>query len=1166
MSDSTSLSSSTPRRSARLRRSETQVDTSHTDAMSGTARGAPDDFKTADLASSGSPDKTKIERGATAHPTQYPPKSVRTGISSNGCTRLVSLCVAGIALYILSRSDVQCYAAAYVSTLIHPLYTMLIGSDAYSLVVQPTLPVRLCTLPTATLVIPACRRVPDGVSSVTWDDYTELVGIQGSMIAGIANQTSEHLDAVVRLQAVIWKLHRTSDTLLDSVERAWMKNGSERLLSTSRNVTLLVLDLGQDVAAVARGAEDVSQAAFSAMNRIQAAASSYTGRVLYPAPRWLVAQLFQAVRDGIRSSLSPLSMQTFIATQTLLALSSDLVHLEQYTMGHCWPRPLGRAGLRKVLHPNSPDDARCRDLLLGLDLARFDIDALHSSTRAIFAILDESERRLADLEKKAETRMEVAPDFQYAGRHLAELMYHMGRMRSVKWDAAVAQLFRALVELRRTLPVIIQQFTIPTYKSPLSHTLSPQSTMFSPFWNDRDSDRVAARVVRRPGGTTLPKQRGASGKFPRGSPNADDKRLIFVAVFSAMLLLRKRGRAHLGTTSRCEVRASANSPFINSRYFRHLEVVSSHFVPTAALLVSSLNLDLTVAAMDPDVKASVVPRKFRILLAAEVEDLDLDGAESALPHKGDPCPSKQVFAQLPSGRLSGTLTLQDVIVGRGSDLEDFFKYVILGSDTRIVAFQILRTIKWTTGGRWYYAQFKTDSAFYDCLASFSEVSARQGIEQLVDHEEIKVLEGALDRLPLSSTAAKSHDALTLHHSSEDVTRGLVIFPDQNAAAYAAPALAGIVLASELRRSKSTPGERSGSLGQAPVTLNTSAAPPPSNVPRARLRLRPSSPSAHEHVRVAAKQRATSHTSAFEQVVNTRTICQDLPRRLPEHARTRLLTRDEPPRQRMLTPTAAMHAKTPDVKTRNNISGIIAGKRKGNIAFGTPPSSNAPGPAAAPPSSTHIYEAASRSGRRTFRRASKKLSLPMVEGSPVLKGGGAESSGAGDVEEAINKVGTSIIPQAVDRQQDADKSVYAEASETGEDSSMPAPPPKTGTDKPPAPENANASAASPDLQAQSHPASLAPSRPAARPRSTLFPAAADPIATRVLQQETGQPIDSLAYAREAPCARDGSLPRTADGGRPLRASDEHAERAEAFDVGCARLMIRGTEVGMGRRVR
>ncbi|TFY55104.1 hypothetical protein EVJ58_g8458 [Rhodofomes roseus] len=181
-----------------------------------------------------------------------------------------------------------------------------------------------------------------------------------------------------------------------------------------------------------------------------------------------------------------------------------------------------------------------------------------------------------------------------------------------------------------------------------------------------------------------------------------------------------------------------------------------------------------------------------------------------------------------------------------------------------------------------------------------------------------------------------------------------------------------------------------------------------------------------------------------------------------------------PRQTMLTPTAAMRAKTPDAKKRINIhSGIVVGKPKGNIAFGTPSSSNAPGPAAAPssssswsvltPSTSRHPEASSGGtaagfkGRRIFPRASKKSSLPMVEGSPV-KGGGAESSGAGEAEEAINKVGASIIAQAVEREQDADKSVCAEASETGEDSSMPAPPPRAGADEPPAPEYANASAA------------------------------------------------------------------------------------------------------------
>ncbi|KAH9931835.1 uncharacterized protein B0H18DRAFT_952516 [Fomitopsis serialis] len=139
--------------------------------------------------------------------------------------------------------------------------------------------------------------------------------------------------------------------------------------------------------------------------------------------------------------------------------------------------------------------------------------------------------------------------------------------------------------------------------------------------------------------------------------------------------------------------------------------------------------------MDPE-------QHIRVLLATSVEDISF-GEELLFESEGDLRPSRFVFAQLPTGQF--------VIAGRENGVVgELFEYVVLGDDTRIVAFQVrpvtyvvLRTVKWKTGESWYYAQFVTDADFFSCISCFSAVSDRQEAQEDRATQEVVRLEGSL---------------------------------------------------------------------------------------------------------------------------------------------------------------------------------------------------------------------------------------------------------------------------------------------------------------------------------------------------------------------------------------------------------------------------------------
>ena len=126
-----------------------------------------------------------------------------------------------------------------------------------------------------------------------------------------------------------------------------------------------------------------------------------------------------------------------------------------------------------------------------------------------------------------------------------------------------------------------------------------------------------------------------------------------------------------------------------------------------------------------------------------------------------------------------------------------------------------------------------------------------------------------------------------------------------------------------------------------------------------------------------------------------------------------------PRQTTQALGSTSTARPPETKKRISVhEGLVAGKPKGKISFGR--SAAAAGPSSSSGSTFRPGGSApaAAGGSRVFARASKKTSLPVVEGSPVKPGGsadGGDGDGEGEQEGRVNEEGASLIERAVERQ-------------------------------------------------------------------------------------------------------------------------------------------------------
>ncbi|KAH9924805.1 uncharacterized protein B0H18DRAFT_402957 [Fomitopsis serialis] len=236
------------------------------------------------------------------------------------------------------------------------------------------------------------------------------------------------------------KLHTTSQ----STGRL-NANVSRSLLTSSGNATLRVIDLNLEIGYVANDADYACRVSLDTIARIRTAEGIFAGNVLYPSEQWLVARLFKAVQDETRRSFMRISWNLLATNKAVLLLIEDLARLEDHASRFCSPSLLGRAGsVRRIMYP-SFDDTQCRDLTLGLEMARFDVEVLFSSVQELFAVLDENGQRLAELEKWLAQPGTLIPGLRYTSGHVAELLVNRQYIRSAKKDNSVVQPLKALV-------------------------------------------------------------------------------------------------------------------------------------------------------------------------------------------------------------------------------------------------------------------------------------------------------------------------------------------------------------------------------------------------------------------------------------------------------------------------------------------------------------------------------------------------------------------------------------------------------------------------------------------------------------------------------------------------------------------------------------------------
>ncbi|KAH9842022.1 uncharacterized protein C8Q71DRAFT_854374 [Rhodofomes roseus] len=371
-------------------------------------------------------------------------RKLATGSTPSTSKRFIALCFASLIILLLAcvpaaRSHVGCL----VFRLLRPFFVLFSDEDPLA---RSMIQTTLCILPGANLAFATCRAVPEPLRKVGWEEFAELVDIQCSWATGALDQTSEDTETVLRLHSVMRKIHTASQYLNSSTTHFYPTNDSMGLLDVNGNATLHVLDLVQEMSTVASTVEYTHHVSLKLMHGLRTLASSSVGGVLYPSERWLAARLFQSVMAELRGSLFHVAIASMGTTDALLLHLDHLPPLEEHASRLCWPRPLGRAGsFRKILQPQGLDDIRCRDLTLGLELARFDVEGLLTSARKIYTATIESSRQLSALEERIATQEPAAPDTQETGWIVAGIPWHMRRVGSAKTDPKVMQLLRALV-------------------------------------------------------------------------------------------------------------------------------------------------------------------------------------------------------------------------------------------------------------------------------------------------------------------------------------------------------------------------------------------------------------------------------------------------------------------------------------------------------------------------------------------------------------------------------------------------------------------------------------------------------------------------------------------------------------------------------------------------
>lgn len=121
----------------------------------------------------------------------------------------------------------------------------LIFSEASSLQIP------FCTIPAANILFPMCRSIPQPGVTIGWDDYLQLVKIQGSWVAEASQETSHYPVTLFRLSGAIHKVVYLADLYPgDSADEPYGESSSSKpidLIGSSTNVTAEALRLYKDI-------------------------------------------------------------------------------------------------------------------------------------------------------------------------------------------------------------------------------------------------------------------------------------------------------------------------------------------------------------------------------------------------------------------------------------------------------------------------------------------------------------------------------------------------------------------------------------------------------------------------------------------------------------------------------------------------------------------------------------------------------------------------------------------------------------------------------------------------------------------------------------------------------------------------------------------------------
>ncbi|KAH9842020.1 uncharacterized protein C8Q71DRAFT_854373 [Rhodofomes roseus] len=423
MSDTVSTQSTSPRRSARLRTASTAssraVSQNNTRSVRASDR---TDFKLLvpinpndHIARSPSVGLHAIAVEEAARPSlAVGTTSTNGGESSRRLRYCYSSICAGLLVAVLSLSllleDTRRYVTFACAWTIYSVALANPIGDTYAHLLKSMVPVLMCLAPTPLVLLPSCRlAAADHRLNANWSDYVDLVAIQSSWVAGTTNETLNRLESTLQLYVTALKIHRSSQSLFDSMASSGtLAQASEALAEDAGKVARDVIELHKEASIVAQGVNDLHWAAIIALSRVQSTSHTWT-RLIYPGNAWIVSRLFEAVDLSISESSRRLTPYIHATLADVFHLAGSLAVIDDCITDHC-PRTYRGLGARGFLRSAAgPEPNRCRDLMLIVELARYDIREILTSIQDMVSVADNANRQIMGLRNKLARRWETQP-------------------------------------------------------------------------------------------------------------------------------------------------------------------------------------------------------------------------------------------------------------------------------------------------------------------------------------------------------------------------------------------------------------------------------------------------------------------------------------------------------------------------------------------------------------------------------------------------------------------------------------------------------------------------------------------------------------------------------------------------------------------------------------